>query len=294
MLGFILKQYWMRNLKPFEGSTSAFYDSVIAARKKTKKNPDYLTRIAGYRTGIITAYGVYDTHFASNNLMAASALGIVSPAKEDLIKLYQYKAKIFQHLKTKLTTDEHNRLINTCQNCTINAVNSFDHVLPKAEFAEFAVNPKNLFPSCTECNGYKSTNWKKGGSPLFLNLLLDILPQQQYLFANAVVKGSEIKVEYEVRNDSGITPGLFGLINSHYEKLHLTKRFRENSGDIITELINSILTFKEELSEEKVRQTVLGKAERDLKKFGRNYWKANAVVALISSKAFYQYALAQD
>lgn len=284
----------MRNLKPYDESTSVFYDSVIAARKKSKKNPDYLTRIASYRTGVLTAYGVYDTHFAANKLITATALGIKNTAKDDLIKLYQYKSKIFQDLKTKLTTDEHNRIINTCQNCTINAVNSFDHVLPKDEFAEFAVNPKNLFPSCTECNGYKSTNWKKGGNSLFLNLLLDILPDKQYLFAKAVFKGSNIKVEYELRNDNGIAPGMFGLIDSHYNKLHLTKRFTENSGDIITELINSILTFKEELSEEKVRQTVLGKAERDLKKFGHNYWKAQAAKALISSDAFYKYALSQE
>jgi hypothetical protein len=284
----------MRNLKPYDGSTTDFFDSVIAGRNKSKKDPHYLTRIAGYRLDVLTAYKEFDVHFTANTLMAAASAGHKSPVKEDLIKLYHYKAKIFQDLKTKLTTDEYKRLINTCQNCTINAVNSFDHLLPKDDFSEFAVNPKNLFPSCTECNGYKSTNYQSGGNALFLNLTLDILPNEQYLFAKAVVSGAEIEVEYELDNPNGIAPGVFGVIASHYGRLHLTKRFNENSGDIITELINSILTYKDELSETKVRETVISKAERDMKKFGKNYWKARAVIALINSHTFYQYALTQE
>jgi len=283
----------MRNLKPYNESTTDFFDSLIAAKKKSKNDPGYLARIALYRTGIITAYGTYDAHIAANSLVSAAAVGYESPEKDDLIRLYHYKAKIFQELKIKLTTDEYNRLINTCQNCTINAVNSFDHVLPKDEFSEFAVNPKNLFPSCTECNGYKSKNWRRAGNALFLNLLLDVLPQEQYLFAEPAIVNGDIKVRYKVDNPHGIDPDLFKLIDSHYDKLHLSKRFTENSGDIISELVHSILSVKDVLGEADIRNMVITKAELDMKKYGRNYWKAITSAALIGSDEFYSYALRQ-
>lgn len=284
----------MRNLKPYDGDTAAFYDSVVGARRKSKKDPEYLTRIVTYRPGIITAYTAYDGHFAANSLMTAIAVGHVNPTKRDLIRLYRYKAAVFRKLKIKLTTDDQNRLISRCQNCTINAVNSFDHLLPKEEFPEFAVHPKNLFPSCSECNGHKSTQWRNGNNPLFLNLLLDVLPDEQYLFPQVVINGSDVKLQYQVANPNGIDGAVFGVIDTHYDRLELTARFADMSGDIITNLINSILSFKDELSKEKIREATIKKAKRDLDKFGQNYWEALAVIELISSDAFYQYALDQE
>lgn len=284
----------MRNLRPYDEDAAAFFDEVVAARRPSDKNPNFLTRIVSYRPGIIIAYTAYDGHFAGHSLMTAVAIGHINPTKADLIELYKYKAKVFKGLKLKLTTDENNRLINTCQNCTINAVNSFDHVLPKDEFPEYAVNPKNLFPSCTECNGYKSTIWRNGTDALFLNLFLDILPPEQYLFADVNIIDNDINIKYTVENRNGLDAALFDLIQSHYNRLHLPKRFSENYEDVITELINSILSIKGKLSKDEIRETSIEKANRDLNKFGRNYWKAITIIALISSDDFFQYALEQE
>lgn len=284
----------MRNLRPYDEDVTTFFDEVVAARRPSDKDPNFLTRIVSYRPGIIIAYTAYDGHFAAHSLMTAVAIGHINPTKADLIELYKYKAKVFKGLKRKLTTDENNRLINTCQNCTINAVNSFDHVLPKDEFPEFAVNPKNLFPSCTECNGYKSTIWRNGVNPLFLNLFLDILPSEQYLFADVSVVSNEVEIKYTVENRNGLDTTLFDLIKSHYNRLHLPKRFSESYDDVITELINSILSIKDELSKEKIKEVTIAKANRDLNKFGQNYWKAITAIALINSDDFFQYALEQE
>lgn len=284
----------MRNLNPYDDDTTTFFDNVVAARRPSDKDPDFVTRVVSYRPGIIIAYTAYDGHIATQSLMTAVAVGHVNPTKADLIELYKYKAKIFQNLKVKLTTDENNRLINTCQNCTINAVNSFDHVLPKDEFPEFAVNPKNLFPSCTECNGYKSTIWRNGTNALFLNLFLDILPPEQYLFAEVTVNGNDIDVKYTIENRNGTDAILFNIIQSHYNRLHLPKRFSENYEDVITELINSILSVKGKLSKAEIKETSIEKAERDLNKFGYNYWKAITTIALLNSDDFFEYALEQE
>lgn len=284
----------MRNLKPYDEDATVFFDEVVAARRPSDTDPDFVTRIMSYRPGIIIAYTTYNGHFAGNSLMTAIAIGHINPTKADLIELYKYKAKVFRGLKLKLTTDENNRLINTCQNCTINEVNSFDHVLPKDEFPEFAVNPKNLFPSCTQCNGYKSYIWRNGTDALFLNLFLDILPSEQYLFANVSIVGDEVEIEYTVENRNGIDLVLFNIIKSHYNRLHLPKRFSDNCEGVLTELINSILSIKDELSKEKIKEVTMAKANRDLNKFGHNYWKAITVIELINSDEFYDYALEQQ
>jgi hypothetical protein len=283
----------MRNLKPYDEDTISFFDEVVSARRNSVADPEFLTRIVTYRPGLILAYTAYDECCAAQSLMTARAVGHANPTKGDLLKLYSYKANVFKKLQLKLTTDENDRLLNTCQNCTINEINSFDHILPKDEFSEFAVNPKNLFPSCTQCNGYKSYVWQQGGIGLFLNLFLDILPQEQYLFANVIV-GDEVQINYTIENRFGMDAGLFALIVSHYGRLHLPSRFSKNCDSIITELINSILSIKNELDKEKIKQVIIGKAERDLNKFGYNYWKAITVIALINSEDFYQFASDQE
>lgn len=284
----------MRNLSPYDQDTTDFFDRVVSNKKLSKNDPNLLKRIESYRPNIILAYAVYNKYFLAHTLMSSNAIGHLDPTKTDLIKLYSYKAKIFKELKLKLTTDENNRIINTCQNCTINEVNSFDHVLPKDEFPEFAVNPQNLFPSCTQCNGYKSYIWRHQKIGLFLNLFLDILPSEQYLFSNIKIIDNTVVIKYVIENRNGLDDTLFNLIQSHYNRLHLTERFSGNCNDIITELINSILAIKNELSKEKIIEVTIAKAKRDLNKFGHNYWKAITVISLITSDDFFEYTLQQE
>lgn len=280
----------MRNLKAFEENTIAFLDEVVATRRVSGHDPHFLTRIVSYKPGLVLAYTAYDGHFAGGSLLTAVASGHVNPSKADLIKLYSYKAKVFQKLRFKLTTDDNGRLINTCQNCTINEVNSFDHLLPKDEFPEFSVNPKNLFPSCTQCNGYKSHVWRNATEALFLNLFLDVLPPDQYLYANVTVN-DQVEITYTIENRTGLDDVIFDLIASHYQRLHLLRRFRQNSDVIITELINSISSSKKLFLKKKlIKEQVLQKEALDLDKFGHNYWKALTRIALIESDDFFDFA----
>jgi hypothetical protein len=280
----------MRNLKAFEDNTIAFLDEVVATRRVSGRDPNFLTRIVSYRLGLVLAYTAYDGHFAGGSLLTAVASGHVNPSKADLIKLYSYKAKMFQKLRFKLTTDDNGRLINTCQNCTINEVNSFDHLLPKDEFPEFSVNPKNLFPSCTQCNGYKSHVWRNAAEALFLNLFLDVLPPDRYLYATVTVN-DQVEIIYTIENRTGLDNTLFALIASHYQRLHLLSRFRQNSDAVITELIHSVSSYKNFLSKAQIKEVVLQKEAMDLDKFGHNYWKALTRIALIESDDFFDFAL---
>ncbi len=274
----------MRNLKPYNKDSFDTYNAILAL----KKNVQLRGRLSVLDEVIRKQYKIYEDYFAKNTLERLVPLKIDQADKDSLLKLYEFKSKIIQEIKKDVTTTETNRIINTCQNCTINAINSFDHYLPKTNFVQFVVNPKNLFPSCTECNGYKGNFWKTDDKRLFLNLYLDILPEVQYLFA--YVKNNGAEVIFELKN-TGIDSGLFRIIESHYQRLHLLERFRINSSDVITEFINTISGYKQHLPMDVIVKITQDNEAKNQKSLGYNFWKTVLKLALLNNDEFLSYVL---
>ncbi|GAB2977404.1 hypothetical protein GCM10027049_10630 [Mucilaginibacter puniceus] len=233
----------MRNLKHFDENALNFHDNIVKRKKNTVKDPDLKTRLTLLRENVKGQFETFDTKFSLNKLQHLTSFNFDEKEKIDLLKLYNYQSSVIQALKTKITTTETNRIIATCQNCTLSEINSFDHLLPKAEFSEFVVHPKNLFPSCTICNGYKSKAWLKDGSRMFLNLYLDELPKEQFLFVDIIINKDLIETKFYLDNHVGIDKDLFDIIQSHYANLSLFKRFSENSDIVISPLRNNIESY---------------------------------------------------
>lgn len=276
----------MKNIKYYCESSMDFHEEAVKSKKNTKKDPSYKKRLAGFSSKIKEKFEDYDALLVQNRLIDSVCVNYDDVVKKDLLKLYSYGSKLIQGLKIKLTTTEENRINSTCQNCTINAVNSFDHILPEQKFTEYVVNPKNLFPSCTECNGYKSVNYQNDGKPLFLNLYLDILPEVQYLFVDVTIINQNIETRFYLNNCTEIDDDFYRVIETHYTRLHLFKRFKENSDSVISELENSIRPYIGNLQKEQIISANKEKFERDRKVFGYNYWKAVLGLALIDSDDF--------
>lgn len=276
----------MKNLNPFNNDTNIYFDNVIKSKNKSKNDETYKDRLELLKPNIKVKFKSFDDKHTDNKLASLVAHGYVDQEKDDLLKLYKYDNKIFQKLKTDVTTTKNNRIINTCQNCTINEINSFDHIIPKDEFPEYSVNPKNLFPSCTKCNGHKSTIWRLDDKPIFLNLYLDSLPKVQYLFCEPLIKNEVITVNFVVENRHDIDDGLFTLISNHYSRLFLPQRFRENSHDTIYELSKEIKKYKDKVSREELIQTIKDSIIDDREYYGYNFWKSIIVEALINSEEY--------
>lgn len=277
----------MINLKPYTGDPFSFHKDVVSRKKAKKGDPDYKKRLELLNPTIEPQYKVYKGHFDARTLQLLTPSSLAVGAKEDLLTLYLYGSKKMQDLKIQVTTREDNRKIHTCQNCTINEVNSLDHLIPKDAFPAFVVNPLNLFPSCTKCNGHKSVNWRSGGAMLFLNLYLDTLPKVQYLFVSLTVDKDAVGVEFSLANVNGIDPDLFNVLESHYQRLHLFKRFREASDSIISEMQNLIVAQRKNgFSNNVIKQVVIDKVEADREYFGCNHYKSILELELINSNEF--------
>lgn len=273
----------MINLKRYSNDTFVFHKNVIEKKNISSSDPKYKERISKLDTSVENQHKVYINCFNTNTLENIVPEIYTNKNKEDLKNLYTYKSKLMQDLKIKLTTTNKNRTINTCQNCTINSVNSFDHYLPKEEYSEFSVNPINLIPSCTECNNHKSIYWKEDNKRIFLNLYLDILPCLQYLYVDLKVTSNSIKTHFFLQKQKDMDENQFSIIYEHYSRLHLFQRFSENSNDIITNLENSICANLKHLSLRKAIEVVIETSNRNRKIFGLNFWKSILEIALVNN-----------
>lgn len=281
----------MRNLKAFSKICIDFFDEVVLSKKDTIKDPTYKHRIGLLKPNIDICYKAYNKNFKDNKLLLTKSFGYSNPQKDDLIKLYSYRNSKIQELKKIITTTEYNRIINTCQNCTIDEARTMDHLLPKEDFPEFSIHPQNLFPSCSVCNGHKSTNYIKNGHPLFLNLYLDRLPQNQYLFVDIKIdlRKKKITTNFSLNNDGTINKDFFKVIESHYSRLHLLSRFSNNCNDTISELKNTIrASIEEGVALSTIINIIKRKCKKDKMHLGVNHWKIVLTEKLIEEPRFFK------
>jgi hypothetical protein len=234
----------MLKIKAYEEDSFSFYKDIVKSKNRTKAKPDIKEQLAAICDTQSQYFDDYDDAFDMNSLALMLNMPYSDNDKVNLKSLYNYRNKRIQALKNTLTTHPHynEHILNTCQNCTINEVDSMDHVLGQTEFPEYSVHPKNLFPCCTACNRKKSDNYtKEDGSLLFLNLFIDDLPQSQYL---KVDFDDNWMPRFYLEQPDNVTDNVFNLIKSHYEQLDLLQRFRDSSSGIISTLKATIKSFK--------------------------------------------------
>jgi 5-methylcytosine-specific restriction endonuclease McrA len=271
----------MRSLSCYPHNTFTFYQEAVSR----KRDAAMKARIASHSATIHGLYNDYDASFQTDTLARMNPHGIfTAQAERDFETLYAYKSKIMQTLKIQLTTIG-GRKFGNCQNCTLSEVNSFDHILPKAEFPEFIVNPKNLFPSCSMCNSYKNAAWRNGFVGTFLNLYIDQLPNVQYLFVSFTISngGLDIVPTFRVQNPNNIPRVFFDKIESHYNKLHLCDRFSLVSDEVISTLFD---TFDTAPDIYEARDQTIEVANRNRLNYGHNYWKDILKISLVQDPNF--------
>lgn len=275
----------MKNLNCY---TSPPIDLYITASDR-KETIDLRNRLIALRPAISLQYGVYDGHYAANTFGQLYHNILFDPNRADLLSLYDYGSRAIRDFRISLESLQPISIKYTCQQCSLGATETLDHLLPKEEFPEYAVHPVNLIPCCSRCNGYKSFVWRNGGNRLFLNLYLDQLPDEQYLFVEVFNDDAgEIDFEFYLDNSGGIDPDLFAIIESHFNRLHLLERFRMKVISSITELENSILARAIHLNRNEIINEVIDVAKRNMLSYGFNYYKSIFEIKVIQSPEFHQ------
>lgn len=275
----------MKNVSPYLDDAFVFHQAVCNKKRNQDADLNYKNRLSLLDGNIQHLFNQYDAAFAGNNLQALGPHGYVDPDRKDLHSLYKYKSSTLQKLKTKVTTTPSGRKVQ-CQNCTLNEVNTLDHLLPKEEFPEYSVNPKNLFPCCSRCNSYKGENWRAAGLRTSLNLYIDQLPDVQYLFVNTEIGHNYIETVFYLDNPNGVDDILFNLIYSHYTEMFLLQRFAETADDVITSFRSILESARNKLSLADTRDLAKDIIAKEQLAFGFNYWQSVLKSSLIDDEDF--------
>lgn len=283
----------MINLNPLQDPSVGFLNEVVSSKKKKKNEtpPFYKDRIIALSQIILPSYQAYDAAFLQNTLHRVTAsMTFTSNQKNDLLNLYNYGSKPFIKLKNKIISRPNNHEVHTCQYCTISSINTLDHIMPKENYPEFVVHPKNLFPTCSQCNSYKSTKWMTDGVFEFLNPYLHHLPNEQFLFANINYVNDTFDVRFYLDNSNNLVPSyLFNVIQNHYRNLHLLARFENESYKIISEFDNSIQGSLTTQSLDNALNSARASIRLNQATFGFNQFENILKLELCNGVAFRQY-----
>jgi hypothetical protein len=273
----------MKNLKPFDGNILDYYNNLISE----KQSKDAKSKFAALSYSMELNFNNYGIHFFCDDLQSLIPDMAAKSEKKVLTELYNYRSASIRQLKVDIAKLQPQTYRYTCQHCTLTGIESFDHFVPKDEFPEFSIHPLNLIPSCIKCNQHKGKYWRLDGKRTALNLYIDKLPEQQYLFVEIIKdEFDELDFNFILQNRGGIETGLFHKLEDHFKTRNLFIRMREKSIPVITELTNTVRMRIGNSPIEVVKKEIIATAEENKKSFGLNYWKSIVEIALIDAPIF--------
>lgn len=274
----------MKTLEPFKDDCFEVHKSAV----NNKHKGELKERLLVLNPAVEKEYKLFIDNFSKNSLGSQKASSNLAASREDLLTLYRYQNKIIREVRESIRKLQVKTIISTCQNCTVDTANSLDHILPKASFPEFIVNPKNLFPCCTTCNSYKLDAIEDDEGQKFLNLYLDELPKFQYLYVEIFLdEKGDLDFKFSLKNERDSIPQDFFLVlKNHYEKLHLYERFKLKSIEYVSELESKISAFRRRLSVDDIVQDLSTAVIEEKKAYGDNHWKCILEMSLIKSDLF--------
>lgn len=225
----------MRNLIPPTAPFINWYNLIAEA--KHLRMQKQLTNIGGL---VSNRYARYESRFDANQLHRIRPSYKLAAKRGVLEHCYDVETEPLTQLKASILEDQLDWIAYTCQYCTVGAVETFDHYIPKSSHPEFAVLALNLIPSCSVCNGKKNRFWAKGTARLFLNLYSDQLPNARYLFCRISMADGVPVARFSLRNASGVPGRLYTIIRRHFKRLNLVERYNSKASTEITETLASM------------------------------------------------------
>ena len=276
----------MKKIKHYTGKTLAFYEEV----RDSKREEANKASLEAIHEIVKSDYEAYDKAFAAMQLhMLLPDKALNEENRSKLLSLYKYNAAPLQKLLNKLTTDEYNHVDDACPYCNVNTASTFDHILPKSAFQEYAVHPLNLIPCCPKCNGHKSTAWKQANSLKYLNLYQDDLPNVQYLFVKFTITDGLPLAKFYVQNTNNINPALYARIEATYRDMKLCRLYQRRCTEEICEISMLIKQgITRGTSVEQVKSELLEDVHDKRQRKGYNYWKAILKEAICNDSNAFQ------
>lgn len=218
---------------------------------------------------------------------------------EALIKLY---TSYFSNNKPQYSTlrkfydliltngDQNKDKIIKCPYCLSTICSHVDHFLPESVYAGLAINPKNLIPSCHNCNTKKKAKIFKiieQHTVSFFHPYYDDLGDVLWLKANVILEQNLLSISFYVDQSLNIPEEILHKINYTFDELGMASYLSNKAAE--TELTTLMAKFRSkdfwlELSNQEIATTLDSNWKLFILTHGKNHW-LTALYAELSKRS---------
>lgn len=176
---------------------------------------------------------------------------------------------------------------DTCPYCGFGEPTELDHYLPKIDYNELAIYPRNLVPSCGPCNNAKRAVVPTvGGAAGFIHPYFEELPNVAFMKADVIFAAGSLDVTFRI-DATALGPALAQMLQYQLDRLKLVERYHRQVNKFLFEQRTAILMFAEMgLTPHELSLYFTKSAISLARNFGRNDWRAVLFNALAANAGF--------
>ena len=176
---------------------------------------------------------------------------------------------------------------DTCPYCGFGEPTELDHYLPKSEFEELAIYPRNLIPSCSACNKAKGA-LVPGKEPdaSLIHAYFQVLPDVKFMRADVSFTANTLNVTFRIEGET-LNPQLATMLEFQLERFKLSERYDQQLNKFLSEQRAGFRLFKKGgLSHSHVTEYLLESKKVMAEIFGLNDWRPVLMEGLAANKEF--------
>lgn len=279
----------MINFTSYDGDSFNLYKEAV----DRKRNAADKLKLQNIEEKVKNSYDNYQAAFIDKSVHSLNKDDSYSLDEKAFLKeLYGSNYKVVRDIRTWI--DNHNKrtYLRKCPYCTLSRANTTEHILPKEDYPEYAIDALNLLPCCSECNSAKGERVRdENGNPLIINFYYNKLPETQYLYVRLFEdEKGYIDFEYYLDNpDRQVDEPMFLLIKSHFEKLGLIEKYEEAAIANYVEIENRLKSSASKCGVKMCLEELRCNTLEDAREYGRNHWKVILKLALADSEWYAKY-----
>lgn len=269
----------MRSIPLLAVDATDIFDEIAAAKQMPRRR-----RLQAVRAKVLVAYQGYED--AAPEVGGLERAQLTDLQKEAMRHAYTVETEPMTVLRGTLLKRV---IVARCPFCGISESSTLDHYLPKEQYPEFSIFPKNLVPSCAACNTRKRNRILDEGTGvrMFLHPCYDVIPDIPFLAVRARMAADALILSYQLTRPVGMALRTFRHLRSHFNELDLADRYRrmglEHLGGLYPALRRAYGSTEDAA---RVAEKLIEGAEDFELVFGPNYWLSKLYRALASNADF--------
>jgi len=208
-----------------------------------------------------------------------------SVTKAEMISVYDHqmvppasRGRVYYDRILALTKDRR------CPLCGFGQVSTLDHYMPKTQYPGLAVCPRNLLPSCSDCNKAKLNSVPNCASQQTLHPYYDNVDGEIWLHAN-FEKRTPVVVEFSVEKPKTWTTITAMRVRHHFRAFNLARVYSSEAASELEGIKERLTNLVDTCGAADVKSHLAEEA-KSRAKAGKNSWRAALYRALAASLWF--------